>query len=199
MEAKQFWTGRFILIALCCCMTPEWPSSKGLHCESEVEREKWTLVTSPKACIRRAWTRPGIRAELAPPPHRWRGTSLASQPWFFASTKVEPCLPVHFTRLLGRENDRIHTTNTNKLWQGADVLSAAVKAVQTLTHWILQNNPTGRCCYSPILQVRGVRHREVTWFASQWTELGLEIGQSDWFAQFTTMQYCLSCGNVLLK
>lgn len=59
----------------------------------------------------------------------------------------------------------------------------------------------GRCCYSPILQMRGVRHRESEWFASQWTELGFEIRQSDWSAHLTTTQHCLSCGNsnILLK
>ena len=57
------------------------------------------------------------------------------------SAKVELYLPLHFTRLLGREDERIHTTTNSKLLQGADVLCAALTALQIWTHWILHNKP----------------------------------------------------------
>lgn len=46
---------------------------------------------------------------------------------------MEPCLPAHFTRFLGRENERTHITNNDQPFQGADVLCSALKALQILT------------------------------------------------------------------
>lgn len=45
---------------------------------------------------------------------------------------MEPCPPVHFTRSLGRENERTRRSKNDKLFQGANEPGSALKALQTL-------------------------------------------------------------------